>query len=241
MPDEEKIIHSSRLGSQPTPSFQASTCVNSTNIGSNCSIPGTVCATLTPCQNDGNCTNINTVQKGYQCVCVPDFNGTQCQWDRRPCRSGTCLNNGACNASLQGVFTCACARGWQGSRCETQVDNCGNVTCLNKGVCRSSSLNYTCQCLDESYSGRHCELKANAIVIRRVVSLSFGYIGILALVTVLGCVLFMDVLKYGFGIDPARDDLEKMQHKKAVKKNRTAIRFIYVHPSTTRTVQSNSV
>ena len=75
---------------------------------------------------------------------------------------------------------------------------------------------------------------------RRVVSLSFGYIGILALATVLGCVLFLDLLKYVFGIDPAREDLEKMQQKKAVKKAGIAVRFIYVHSPATRTAQSSS-
>ena len=227
------IIHSTRLVFQPKSYFHASACVNSTNIGASCSIPGTACATLSPCQNNGNCTNINAVQEGYVCACVPGFNGTQCQWDRRPCRSDTCLNNGTCNASPQGVFSCSCGHGWQGSHCETQVDNCGNVTCLNKGVCQSSFLNYTCQCLGESYSGRHCEIKAAAIIIRHTVSSSFGYIGILALSLVIGWVLLLDVLKYGFGIDPARGDFEELVRKKQAEKKRTGLRFIYVTPDAT--------
>ena len=138
---------------------------------------------------------------------------------------------GTCNASPQGVFTCACARGWKGSYCETKMDNCGNVTCLNNGVCQSSFLSYSCQCLGESYSGRHCEIKSSSIVLLQTVSRVFGYIGILALVTVAAWVLFLDVLKYGFGVDPAREDSDKRQRKKQVKKDHTAIRFIYVNSS----------
>ena len=90
---EPTTLYFTLLASQPT-AFLVSPCVNSTNIGSSCSISGTACATLMPCQNDGNCTNIDTVREGYLCACVPGFNGTQCQWDRRPCQSDTCLNNG---------------------------------------------------------------------------------------------------------------------------------------------------
>ena len=42
----------------------------------------------------------------------------------------------------------------------------------------------------------------------------------------------MDVLKYCFRIDPAREDRERMQKQKKLVKPRTAIRFVYVHPLT---------
>ena len=40
-------------------------------------------------------------------------------------------------------------------------------------------------------------------------------------------IVTLDVLKYGFGIDPAREDLERLRKKKV--KPRIIFRFIYVH------------
>ena len=62
---------------------------------------------------------------------------------------------------------------------------------------------------------------------------SLGYIAILALVSVTTFVVLMDVLKYGFGIDPARAEQERLQRQKLSRKRRAPViqRFIYVHES----------
>jgi hypothetical protein len=46
-----------------------------------------------------------------------------------------------------------------------------------------------------------------------------GYIAILMLLLVIGFVVFMDVLKYGFGIDPTQDERDALQKNK-MKKNK---------------------
>lgn len=45
-------------------------------------------------------------------------------------------------------------------------------------------------------------------------------------------IIIMDVLKYGFGIDPIREELERMQRKKQMKKVKRELvvqRCVYVN------------
>ena len=134
---------------------------------------------------------------------------------------------GTCVETSNSTFTCTCPSNWQGPRCERPVNYCFNVTCLNSGVCRSSSLNYTCECLGDSYSGRHCEIRGSKLQVHQAVSRSFAYVAIAALASAGLFIVAMDVLKYGFGIDPVRKDRQRMQKKTA--KRQTAIRFMYVN------------
>ena len=81
-------------------------------------------------------------------------------------------------------------------------------------------------------SGRHCENVATKLVVLRAVSKSVGYIAILFLVIVIAFFVIMDILKYCFGIDPVKDDLERMRRAKAIKgaKRPPVIqKFIYVN------------
>ena len=200
----------------------APTCLLANTIGWYCDVPNTPCATLRPCQNQGTCTNTNS--PSYICSCPTGFDGTLCQLDRRPCQVDTCWNNGTCNEI---PANCTCANGWQGAHCQTRVDYCANVTCLNGGVCRGSFLNYTCQCLGDSFSGRHCEITASGTIILQTVARLFAYVAIIALCTLMVVVAVLDVLKYCFGIDP----VEKGTKRKpmARRTSHTTIRFIYVH------------
>jgi hypothetical protein len=91
-------------------------------------------------------------------------------------------------------------------------------------------MNYTCECLGNSYSGRHCEITQRGTVIRQTVSRSFGFIAILALMLVAAFIVIMDILKYCFGIDPVREERERIRRKKqAVKRKPVLQRFVYVH------------
>ena len=57
------------------------------------------------------------------------------------------------------------------------------------------------------------------------------------MVTVTVLVVTMDVLKYGFGIDPAKEELDIMQTKKKKAKGKRTImviRYLYVHSSVRR-------
>ena len=152
----------------------------------------TLCDMLQPCQNDGTCNNTNITTNGYICFCQSGFQGTQCQDDYRPCQPNTCWNNGKkshnlhpspdnsssigyCNETSNMTFVCSCTLDWDGIHCEKKVDYCQHIHCLNFGVCRSLLQNYTCECLSESYSGRHCEITAQKITIRQVICLYLHY------------------------------------------------------------------
>ena len=136
---------------------------------------------------------------------------------------------GSCHEISSTTFRCSCKPGWQGARCETQVDYCADVTCLNNGVCRGSLLNYTCQCLGEAFSGRHCEIKASATVVRQAVSRSLAFVAIIVLSITLCFIVVLDVLKYCFGIDPVAQGTPRLA-KKRHRKPPVGVRFIYVNP-----------
>ena len=134
---------------------------------------------------------------------------------------------GSCNGTSKSDASCSCSPEWQGERCQAKTDYCLNVTCENGGSCRRLVGNYSCECPTEDYFGPRCEDVSARIAIFRVVSKSFGYVGILSILAVAMFVIVMDVLKYCFDIDPARKELELLRKEK----NRRPLiqRFIYVH------------
>ena len=192
-------------------SFLPPSCSNATAIGAFCNISNSPCDLLQPCSNDGTCHETNVTKRGYVCRCLPDFNGTECQLNHRPCRSDTCWNDGEIvssqNLSTEGVclgtchttvtqsILCLCTNGWEGGPCQSQANLCQNVQCLNDGVCRPIFLNYTCECLGQSYSGRHCEITSQETIGRQRLSKSFAYIAIVAMVGVAVLVITMDVFR----------------------------------------------
>ena len=109
------------------------------------------------------------------------------------------------------------------------INSCANVTCLNNRVCRPALLNYTCACLGESYSGRHCEIKATSIAVRQKVSRSLAFVAILAIGCVMIFIVVLDLSKYCFDIHPA--DLETKRSKPRRSRNGPTfiVRFIYVN------------
>jgi hypothetical protein len=128
---------------------------------------------------------------------------------------------------------CECPDGWTDGRCQTKINNCKNVKCLNNGICRPLLMNYTCECLGESYSGRHCEITAVKLKIYKIVSKSFAYIGIIALISVAMFIIIMDILKYCFGIDPVHEERKRIRRKKRDKHRKPVIqRFVYVNAPT---------
>ncbi|CAF0855754.1 unnamed protein product [Adineta ricciae] len=186
-----------------------------------------ICDMLRPCQYNGSCYAGNNTQYGYICTCLSDFNGTECQYDYRLCKPNTCWNNGVCYGTPNSTFLCSCQMGWMGIYCEEKLNYCQNVTCENNGVCRGLLLGYRCECLGHSYSGRHCEFTDGSIILYKKVAKSFAYIAIIAMSLVALFVVFMDILKYCFGIDLVDRDLPR---RNKVKKRRAPVilRFIYV-------------
>ena len=184
------------------------------------------------------------------CNCLPGFNGTQCQFDYRLCKSNQCWNNGKilleiisesfifickgiCNKLSNTTFNCSCQLNWTGIYCEEKMNFCENVTCQNEGVCRSLLGDYRCECLSESYSGRHCEIKGTKVIVVQIVSKSFAAIAILGMSSIVAFIFFMDILKYCFGINPIRSELERMRRKKPRKKFKAHViqKFVYKNES----------
>jgi uncharacterized membrane protein len=91
---------------------------------------------------------------------------------------------------------------------------------MNNGVCRPLFKNYTCECLGDSYSGLHCEIISSKTQIYVIISKSFAYIAIIAMISVAMFVIIMDVLKYYFGIDPVQEERERIRRKKKNKQKK---------------------
>ena len=83
-------------------------------------------------------------------------------------------------------------------------------------MCRTVTPDYLCECLGTSFFGRHCEITSRDTLTRQIVSKTFGYIAIIALVTVALFVLMMDVMKYAFGIDVAPAEANERDRKSVV-------------------------
>ena len=97
------------------------------------------------------------------------------------------------------------------------INLCHKGLCQNRGVCHPLLLNYSCECLSDSYSGRHCQITAKRIIILQRVSKSFAYVAIIAIITVAMFVIIMDILKYCFGIDPVEEERERIRKQKQSK------------------------
>jgi hypothetical protein len=137
---------------------------------------------------------------------------------------------GTCNETSDTTFVCLCEPGWNGTNCETIDNYCKNNKCENNGVCRPLLRDYKCECLGESFSGQYCEITAIKIKIYRIVSKSFSYVGIIALIIVAMFIVIMDILKYCFGIDPVEGERERIRRKKQATKRKPVIqRFVYVN------------
>ncbi|CAF1145082.1 unnamed protein product [Adineta steineri] len=214
-----------------SPFFVMPFCGND-NIGLSCNISTAPCDMMQLCENNGTCINNNSIVDGYNCSCSQGFNGSNCQVDNRPCQSNTCWNNGTCNQTSDTTFKCLCKPEWIGIHCEIQIDYCQNVTCLNNGVCKPLLGDYKCECLSKSYSGKYCGIVSQTLVVHQTVSTSFGYLCYL----MIGCIclffILLDILKYCFGIDPAKDQLKRIQRRgrmKNIKPPPQIRKFIYIN------------
>ncbi|CAF1507983.1 unnamed protein product, partial [Adineta steineri] len=141
----------------------------------------------------------------------------------------------SCSDMSNGGFICECQDGWEGIHCETMMNYCENVTCENGGICQGLFGDYNCECLSASYSGRHCEITTKTLVARKVISKSVGYIGLLCITGLVSFIIILDILKYGFHIDPIRAERKRMRQKKDQKRRRmptVVVRFQYIDEAT---------
>ena len=158
---------------------------------------------LQPCGNRGNCTSKNSYD--YNCSCQQGFNGTRCEKDYRFYKSNDSLN--------------------------TPINHCIDNPCKNKGICRSFEHNYKCYCLSDSYSGQHCENVSKKIIRHRIYAKIIASFAIFILLVFALFIIIMDILKYGFGIDPVAEDREYLRRKRQEKKRkpRQIQRPVYVN------------
>lgn len=87
-----------------------------------------------------------------------------------------------------------------------------------------------CVCLDSTlYYGDYCQLRTNSLQVKQALSRSFASIAITAIVLTCSFVVLMDVLKYGFHIDPVKTERQKVRQEKAQSNGqKLAVRFQYV-------------
>jgi hypothetical protein len=134
---------------------------------------------------------------------------------------------GQCNETSNNTFTCLCETGWQDQHCQTKVNYCDHNKCLNGGVCRSILSNYTCECMNGSYSGQHCEVEAAKTILFKAISKSFAFIAIITLTSVVLFIIAMDVLTYVFGIRHIPTKVERTERE--IKNRSVMMRFAYVN------------
>ena len=135
---------------------------------------------------------------------------------------------GTCKTISNATFLCQCSSNWTGNRCETKMNYCDSSPCLNNGVCRSLVGGYRCECLSNFYSGRHCEKGSNGIQIREILAKSFAYVAIICICGVVMFFVMMDILKYFFGIDPAKTSKPMQKQKPKRKKFIVISKFSYM-------------
>ncbi|CAF1436394.1 unnamed protein product [Adineta ricciae] len=197
--------------------------------GSACDVFNKYCSRSNPCLNNGTCHNRNTLLYRYNCECPLNFSGVHCEIDDRPCHPNPCWNTGKCNPTSNSTFNCSCESPWEGRLCEKRINECEGITCQNRGVCQTLSNNWTCCCLAGSY-GRYCEFSTTRIIIYKIVSKTFAYVAIIAMAVVAIFVVVMDVLKYGFGIDPVQGERERLRRERRAKARHYVVRrYKYVN------------
>ena len=101
-------------------------------------------------------------------------------------------------------------------------------------MCQTVNFTWKCICIDSTlYYGEYCQYQTNRLQIKQTLTKSFASIAIIAISLTCAFIVFMDVLKYGFHIDPVqieRRQLRKHQRRLARPsiKPKVAVRFQYI-------------
>ena len=236
---------------QTSSSFVPRGCRNTTDISVYCNISAALCDILQPCQNDGTCNNTNTTSLGFVCICPAGINGALCDLDDRPCQTHTCWNNGECafsSSSLKCRYPFlleARAMSQEIRHSPVDVRWSGRETSVRgKWTIARMSPVRTRVFADRWWAIIHanalvivirvvrCEITSRRTFLYQVAAKSLAYIGILSLTIVAVFIVTMDLLKYGFGIDPVREEREQLREQKARRRRRhvpVIQRFVYVN------------
>ncbi|XP_060035627.1 protocadherin Fat 3 isoform X2 [Erinaceus europaeus] len=108
-----------------------------------------------PCQHGGSCASLPS--GGYQCTCLSQFTGRNCEAEITACFPNPCRNGGSCDA-MGNTFLCSCKAGLTGVTCEEDVDECAREECENGGACVNLFGSFACNC-SRGFVGPRCALR----------------------------------------------------------------------------------
>ncbi|KAM7338028.1 hypothetical protein ACRRTK_004147 [Alexandromys fortis] len=94
---------------------------------------------------------------GYQCSCLSQFTGRNCEAEITACFPNPCRNGGSCDP-IGNTFVCSCKAGLTGVTCEDDVDECEREECENGGSCVNLFGSFFCNCTP-GYVGQYCGLR----------------------------------------------------------------------------------
>ena len=129
------------------------------------------------CLNGGICYPYDSI---YQCICPPNFYGTNCEYTVSTtvpttitinlCSPNPCQNGGKCY-QFGSLYVCNCPQGYYGQNCQfvvtttpsvptTSSDPCNPNPCKNGATCQPSPFpylgcRYVCLCC-QGYTGITC-------------------------------------------------------------------------------------
>ena len=187
------------------------------------------------CSNSGTCKLLNGMK--FICECNPNFTGSKCNIDLRPCSQNPCLNYLKCenilnytdsqlNQNIYSDFKCICKSDlYSGKRCENKVNLCLNETCSNNGICQiinENSFNETteCKCFGTNqYEGSKCETKSSKLVVRETTVKTTYLIAIIILVSTYLLIILSDL----HNIFTHQDFKAKRKNNKIIHKPRHLI------------------
>ncbi|XP_054901592.1 protein jagged-1 [Poeciliopsis prolifica] len=162
--------------------------------GPNCDIRNSSCQDL--CLNGGHCEDLLS---GSRCACPTGFTGKFCQNGLGPCDSNPCLHGGQCVTTEGKTATCDCPLGYSGNSCEIALDPCSPNPCQQGVQCHSSEGRFMCACPDGYYGSECVSLRSPCVgqdcqgaisdTTQGGLNLYMILAGILALVTICGCVV----------------------------------------------------
>ncbi|XP_029421607.1 protocadherin Fat 3 isoform X4 [Nannospalax galili] len=108
-----------------------------------------------PCLHGGSCSGLPS--GGYQCTCLSQFTGRNCESEITACFPNPCRNGGSCDP-IGNTFICSCKAGLTGVTCEEDVDECAQEECENGGSCINMYGSFLCNCTP-GFVGQYCGLR----------------------------------------------------------------------------------
>jgi hypothetical protein len=91
--------------------------------------------------------------------------------------------------------------GFEGYHCEYNIDDCPPDACQNGGQCEDLVNSYRCLCLTH-FSGDHCEIKDDELILKENVSRSFSVFAIVFIFLTYAFFISLDAMRFVLKIEP---------------------------------------